>query len=691
MKVLRTILALLVVVGGFGLAGEARAQGAAPDTAPPVPLPELTVTVLRTPIGVGEAPAAVDAVRRPAAERARPGLGLDEAFRGTAGVQVDNRYNFALGNRLSVRGFGARSQFGVRGVRVVIDGIPATLPDGQTTLDHVDPSEIGRVEVVRGPSSSLYGNAAGGVVQLESLPPPSVPFRQEFGALSGSDGLLRLSGTTSGRAGRSSYRFTVTRLGYDGYREYASSENAYLNGHFGYERGEDEFRLVVGGHRYDARNPGSLSAAQLAEDRTQAHGFNRQQRTGKTGHQAQLGGVWRRRSGERESEVSVHGLARRLENPLPTAIIDLDRAVLGTRALLRSRAVVAGREVRWVVGGEFDIQRDDRSNHANQGGGRGELRLDQFETVRAAGAFAQVAARLGGRLRLLGGLRLDAVDFEVEDRFIGDGDPDDSGSRRMHALSPSAGVLYEVADGASVYVNVATSFETPTTTELANRPTGEGGFNPELEPQRATSFEAGLTGRWGAGLRYQVAAYRARVEDALIPFEVPAAPGRLYYRNAGSAVHRGAEASVSIELPSGLSGRFAYTYTDARFDAYVVGDDRYDGNRIPGVAPYRADLALTYRAAGGWYVGADYRRVSRTPVNDSNRDASPGYQLVDLRAGVDGFGIGRVELSPFAGVTNLLDEAYNTAVTVNAAGDRFYEPGPGRAVYLGLNVAFGAR
>src|SRR5690606_16917925 len=304
MKVLRTILALLVVVGGFGLAGEARAQGAAPDTAPPVPLPELTVTVLRTPIGVGEAPAAVDAVRRPAAERARPGLGLDEAFRGTAGVQVDNRYSFALGNRLSVRGFGARSQFGVRGVRVVIDGIPATLPDGQTTLDHVDPSEIGRVEVVRGPSSSLYGNAAGGVVQLESLPPPSVPFRQEFGALRGSDRLLRLSGTTSGRAGRSSYRFTVPRLGDDGYREYASSENAYLNGHFGYERGEDEFRLVVGGHRYDARNPGSLSAAQLAEDRTQAHGFNRQQRTGKTGHQAQLGGVWRRRSGERESEVS---------------------------------------------------------------------------------------------------------------------------------------------------------------------------------------------------------------------------------------------------------------------------------------------------------------------------------------------------------------------------------------------------
>jgi len=259
----------------------------------------------------------------------------------------------------------------------------------------------------------------------------------------------------------------------------------------------------------------------------------------------------------------------------------------------------------------------------------------------------------------------------------------------MDALSPSVGVLVELDPRAQLYANVATSYETPTTTELVNRPTGAGGFNPDLDPQRTRSVEVGLKGRIGQSLVYDVAAYRAEIEDALIPFEVQAAPGRQFFRNAGTALHRGAEASLSLALFDGLTGRIGYTYTDARFDSYVTEDGAFDGNRVPGVAPFRFDAALTYRGRQGWFVGLDYRRASRIPVNDANSAYSPGYQVTDLRLGMERLRLGGVSLSPFAVVSNVFDEEYNASVTVNAFGNRYFEPAPGRSFHLGARVTLG--
>src|SRR5690606_2409831 len=189
----------------------------------------------------------------------------------------------------------------------------------------------------------------------------------------------------------------------------------------------------------------------------------------------------------------------------------------------------------------------------------------------------------------------------------------------------------------------------------------------------------GVKGDVGVGASYQIAGYRARVEEALVPFQDPDAPGRQFFRNAGSAVHEGVEASVVLSPLRGLSARLAYTVTDARFERYVVGDVVYDGNRVPGLAPVRFDAALSYRSPAGWFAGVDYRRRSRTPVDDGNTAYSPGHHVTDVRLGVEGLRIGAFEASPFAGVTNLFDAEYDAAVTVNAFGGRYYEPAPGRA------------
>ena len=675
-----TRLALALVLAS------ASAAHAQEDSARVVPLD--TVQVLGAPVPAVRAPFGVSVVREAEIRQARPGLGLTEALAAVPGVQVDNRFNYALGERISVRGFGARAQFGVRGVRVLVDGIPATLPDGQTTLNHVDPAALGRAEIIRGPASALYGNASGGVIHLSTAPAPAVPIASEHRVLAGAHGLLRAETSVGGRAGAAAYRAYVSRLDYEGYRAHSSAENLNAGGTLFLTRGADELRLSVTAVRYDALNPGSLSDSLLRVDRSAAFARNVAQRTGEAGRQGQAGLWWRHALGAGALEVSAHGLMRSIDNPIPNAIIDLDRRVGGLRAAWEADAGA----LRWTLGGELEGQWDDRLNFANDAGERGARTLDQAERVTSSSAFAQATAALPGRLEAMGALRYDRFRFSVRDRLFGIDNLDDSGARTMDRWSPALGLSWAAAPDVSLYANVATAFETPTTTELANRPTGAGGFNPDLQPQRTVSVEAGAKARLAGWAWVEAAAYRARIEDALIPFEVEGAPGRVFYRNAGSARHRGVEAAAVLTPLPGWTARAAYTWTDARFGRYVVNGDDRAGNRVPGVAPHRLDVALLAMPARGPFAGVDVRYVSATPVADDDAEGrleSPAYTLVDLRGGWEGLRIGTASLSPFAGVGNLLGREYNTSVVINAFGRRYYEPGPGRTLYAGLRLTLG--
>ncbi|HEX6042394.1 TonB-dependent receptor [Longimicrobium sp.] len=665
----------------------APALGAQQDTARAVPLD--TLRVLGAPVPAQRAPFGVSVVREVEIRAGRPGLALTEALAAVPGVQVDNRFNYALGERISVRGFGARAQFGVRGVRVLVDGIPATLPDGQTTLNHVDPATLGRAEIIRGPASALYGNASGGVIQLSSAPAPAAPLASEHRVLAGANGLLRAETSVGGRMGAASYRAYASRLEYAGYRTHSSAENLNAGGTFFLTRGADELRLSVTAVRYDALNPGSLSDSLLRVDRSAAFARNVAQHTGETGRQGQAGAWYRRAMGPGALEVAAYGLMRSIDNPIPNAVIDLDRRVGGLRAAWTADAG----PLAWTAGGALETQRDDRLNFANEAGQRGARTLDQAEGVTSSSAFAQGTAALSGGWEAMGALRYDRFRFSVRDRLTAGGNPDDSGARTMDRWSPALGVSWTAVPAVSFYANVATAFETPTTTELANRPTGAGGFNPELQPQRTVSVEAGAKARLAPWAWLEGAAYRARIDDALVPFEVEGAPGRVFYRNAGTARHRGVEAAAVLTPRPAWTARAAYTWTDARFGEYVLDGEDLGGNRVPGIAPHRLDLSILAMPSRGPFAGVDVRRVSATPVADDDaagRFDSPGYTLVDLRGGWEGLRTGRAALSPFVGVGNLLDRAYNTSVVINAFGGRFYEPGPGRTFYAGARLTLGA-
>jgi iron complex outermembrane receptor protein len=681
----------LVVSAAAALPPNASAQGVPGDTGRTARLDTVAVRVLNAPISAARAPYAVTAVDERAGLRTTPGMALDEALGGVPGVQVDNRFNYALGERISVRGFGARAQFGVRGVRVLVDGIPATMPDGQTSLNHVDLGTLGRAEVIRGPASALYGNASGGVIRLAGAPPPAVPFGSEYQATGGSDGLLRLRTTLGGQTAGISYQATLSRLDFEGYRRHQGAESTLGSARAGFPLAGGQAALAFHAVNYDAQNPGSLSDSLLRVDRTQAFANNVAQNTGEEGRHRELGATWSAPLGAALLDVSAYGVVRALTNPIPNRVITLDRRAGGARAALTLPLPFPAldADARLTLGGSVDGQRDDRQNHVNVKGSPGALALNQLEHVSVASGFTELVAPLGARADLLGALRYDRHRFSVRDRLATGTDPDDSGARAMDAWSPTLGVSVHPSTALTVYGNVATAFETPTTTELANRPDGAGGFNPELRPSRTTSYELGAKGRAAPWLRYEVAGYRARVRDELIPFEVAGAPGRQFYRNAGSATHRGVEAALDAAPARWLSARLAYTWTDARFRDYTVGAASFAGNRLPGVAPHR--LAGTLAVEGRWGAFAEVsgRYAAATPADDANTAASPGYAVWDLRAGWDGARRGWAHLTPVVGITNVFDRDYNAAVTINAFGRRYYEPGPGRSAYVGLRVAFG--
>ena len=323
----------------------------------------------------------------------------------------------------------------------------------------------------------------------------------------------------------------------------------------------------------------------------------------------------------------------------------------------------------------------------------GALTLDQHETVLATGLFAQTRLAPSERVELSAALRYDRFSFEADDDFVSGTDVDDSGERVLDALSPSLGVFVDVARALGLYASVSIALETPTTTELTNRPTGAGGFNPDLEPQHALTLEAGVRGWVGTRLGYELSAFRTSLQDELVPFEVPQQPGRVFFRNAGESRHDGVEAAVRAVPSDFLSFQLSWSHIDARFEEYEVAGQDLSGNKVPGLAPDRVE-GLVRVEGTRWFADVDGEWVSEIPVADRPAGAQPeteAYQLLDLRAGLRGLALGGLELSPFGGVSNVFDETYVGSVAVNAFGGRFFEPGPGRTFHIGLSAGWTRR
>lgn len=669
-----------------------------------IPLDSIVVTVLRANNGLGRTPYAVSVRSGRDLQLGNTSFSLDEALQGIPGVQIQNRYNYSVGERISIRGFGARAQFGARGIKIFVDGIPATMADGQSTLDHLDIGTLGRVEILRGPSAAMYGNAGGGVLSFQTKASPNVPVREEVTTTFGDNGLMRFQSTTSGSKNGTTYLLNISHLTYDGFRTvgdstdfaversdsstYGQATRLNVNGQLGLQAGAGRLLFTANFMDLAAESAGGLNRTAMYVDESlnaRGGGFGNVARNArKDVYQGQLGARWTGPLGNLNAEFVGWGLFRRMDNPIPPRIIDLSRNAFGIRTVISSQNSRDPGEVTWAAGFDLDFQRDDRVEHANSGGMRGALTKDQFETVTAAGFFLQASAPLGDRASLLGGVRYDRFDFGVEDR-LGDG----TGDRVMDAVSPTVGLVVQASPTLSVFSNFASSLATPTTTELGNTIDGTGGFNPDLDPQTGNTGEIGMRGQASSRFGYEASVFLSKLKNELVAFQDSTQDGRDFFRNAGKSTHKGFEASFRAVLPEGVYGQIAYTFVDAKFDEFVVDGEDLAGNSIPGLAKHRFE-GLVRVSRGTWFGEIRGDHVGKIYTNDANspNTAAKNYTLWDVRTGLTGQRVGNIQVAPFVSLTNIFNEVYSAAVAVNAFGSRYFEPGPRRAFSAGLTATF---
>lgn len=673
-----------------------------PDSA--VGVPGISVSATRSTLPPERLPYSLATISRARIARGRATWGLDEALAGVPGVFVSNRYNFSLDQRISIRGFGARSAFAVRGVKVLLDGIPQTLPDGQGQLTNLELGEVDHIEVLRGSASALFGNAAGGVISIWTDPAPPGGLREEARVVAGRfarNGRTwsKWRSTTAMPLGGGGLQLTVARLDYAGERDHSAADRRNLNARLRLPLGPGWALSTVLDFGDDPRadNPGALTLAELQANPDSAPAVNLRSNAGKDVRQIQGGATLHRSFATGgEAVLTVFGLTRALKNPTTFAYIDLRRRATGARLSVSRPVRLGGRAHQLTAGLDLQRQRDDRTNFGNVAGRPDTVRtLDQLERVTEVGPFVQAATALTSRVTATAGLRYDWVRFAVADRLITPTTPDDSGDRLMHALSGSFGVAVQAGAGVTVYANAGSSFETPTTTELANRPDTAGGFNASLQPQQAWTVEMGSRGTLGTRARWSLAVFQADVRDELISYEVPSSPQRRFYRNAGSSRHRGVEASAAVRPGPGLEIDGAYTLSDFRYRSYAFSPDStglvvLDGRALPGIPRHRLDVRLHAAppvARGAW-VELETMHVSSALVDDVLPVRVAGWWVTDLRLGWAGR-VGGLALDPFLAVANLFDRRYVGSVVINASSGRYYEPAPRRNIYLGVSVGPG--
>jgi iron complex outermembrane recepter protein len=695
------LAALAVVPTALAAQQPAGADSTARDTTRVTELPELNVTVTRTTAPLSRVPFATGVLDRAALQRGQLTVGIDEALSNIPGVVVANRYNFSLDQRISIRGFGSRSNFGVRGLKILVDGVPQTLPDGQSQLTNVDFGNLERAEVLRGASSSLYGNASGGVISFETQRAAQAPFAQRVRFQGGDgrrdgDGFYKWQSWSSGRSGAASGTLSIARFKADGFRQHSAAETRQLNAGVDYAfSGTTLGTLRLGlADNPEAQNPGALTLAEYLANPDSAAATNLRRGADKDVQQQQLSlGLKHFDAAGNEYDVTVFGVLRDLANPLaappdidpgPAAgtFVTIDRAVGGLRLSGSRRLGPAETSPRVVAGADVQRLRDDRANFVSNSGIKTDVPfLDQREKVTELGPFAQLHWSPREELLLSGGARYDWIRFSVADHYFADGS-DDSGNRTMSSVSGNVGASWSFGDRFVPYVNVSTSFETPTTTELANQPDGSGGFNPDLGPQRAVNYEVGARGQPARGVSYSVALFLGRIKDAIV--QVGEIGGRAFFGNTGRTHNDGAEVGLTVTPITGLTVNGAYTYARYRF-----ASGQFDGNRLPGVPEHYWRLGLRTALPHGFFLDADHTISSSLVADDANSiyvDAW-GAGITNARLGWQG-DVGSLALSPFLGLNNLWDRRYIGSVTLNGLGGRVFEPAPRRVVYLGAEIGY---
>lgn len=675
-----------------------------PDPSPgdsPAQLDALVVMATRRETAASAVPASVSVRGDPGPA---PGVNLSEWLGGVPGLLVRDRQNYAQDTQLSIRGIGSRASFGIRGLRIFIDDIPATQPDGQSQVSHANLASAETVEVLRGPFSALYGLSSGGVVRVGSGEGTD-PWQARAGLATGGGRDRRLSAglRTRWAGGGAVLGASVFRT--DGLRPQSAAGRRSFNArvHF------DAPGLALVFNHFDspsAEDPLGLTPAQFAADPGQTAAPALAFDTRKSVRQDQAGLAWTRAAGPVDAKLVAHAGRRGVlqflsvpvaaqANPLQSGgVVDLASDYGGLELQLGGGWRGAAGDWRWTAGLAWDALWQHRRGYENFVGDtlgvRGRLRRDERNRVASLDPYLQLEGPLSPRWSLLAGLRHSTIRYRSRDGYVTGGNPDDSGGVAYSRLAPVAGLRFAATPALAWHASAGAGFETPTLVELAYRPDGGSGPNFGLRPARSANAELGLKWRPGPALRLDAALFRTDTRGELVVATNVA--GRASFANAGRTRREGLELALDARLGESVDLRLAWTGLDARVreDYFACAgapcgapDRRVPrGIRLAGVPRTQANLRLDWRPARGWALFAEARQVGGVPVDEFGSARAPGHALVDLGAS-RAFGPATVWLR----VDNVADRSHVGSVIVNDGNGRWFEPGPGRTLWLGLALA----
>lgn len=669
----------------------------------PVELDRVQVTATHVPAAARDVPASVSVIDRDDGRTDALGIALSERLGTVPGVLARDRHNYAQDEQVSIRGFGTRASFGIRGVRLWVDGVPATMPDGQGQVSHLPLAFADRIEVLRGPFSVLYGNAAGGVIQVFT-DDPSGPTAVDASANLGPDASRRVAASVQGGRERFDGLLGAQHFRTDGYRAHAAAERNLVHGKMRVDAGATTATLVVDTlDAPNAQDPLGLDRAQFIADPTQAAPQALTFDTRKSVSQRQAGLVLEHTAAAGTFTARLHGGRRQVEQFLaipvatqasPTSnggVVDLWAPYAGADV----RWTAAGTALQWSLGVSFQAMRQDRRGYENfigtTLGVRGALRADQVDRVDALDPFAQATWTPSDAWSLTAGVRHGRVRFRSEDRYVAEGNPDDSGRVSYASTSPVLGVRWRANDALQFHAAYGEGFETPTFNELQYRSDGGSGLNFALQAATTRSAEVGMKVARGR-LRTELALFQARTDDELTVGT--SAGGRTTFQNAGRAQRTGLEFSGNLPLADRWTAEFAMTWLEAVFaDGFLACTPApcrvpslpvAAGTRIPGIPRTQAQAAVRWgEVAQGWHARVEGIYVAQVPVNNFGDEAAPSYAVFDASAGY-GFAGGDWNGRVFLAIDNLADRTYAGSVIVNEGNRRYYEPAPGRGVTVGV-------
>ena len=672
---------------------------------------EQTMVVTAAPTTVSEldTPAAVSVVNGDEMRQAAPRVNLSESLGAVPGLQVQNRQNYAQDLQLSIRGFGSRSTYGVRGLRIYVDGIPATMPDGQGQTSNIDIGSVDTIEVLRGPFSALYGNSSGGVINVTSqtgTQPPTVEASSYYGSFGTWHYGMKATGAVGdgSHAGDVDYTVSTNRFTTHGYRDHSGARKNLANARLGVRINDvSKLTLLLNSVDIKANDAGGLTADEWRDNPRQSPRGD-QYNTRKNTRQTQAGLRYERQlsaqddlsvmmyAGERETtQFQSIPRAPQLKPSHAGGVIDLTRHYQGidTRLTHRGELLVP---VTLTAGLDYENMSERRKGYENfvmvngapQYGEQGALRRNERNLMWNVDPYLQTQWQLTDKLSLDAGVRYSSVWFDSNDYYITPGNGDDSGDASYHKWLPAGSLKYALTDAWNVYLSAGRGFETPTINELSYRSDNQSGLNFGLKPSTNDTVEIGSKTRLGNGL-LTAALFQTNTDNEIVVDS--SSGGRTSYKNAGKTRRQGMELGLDQQFGESWRLKAAWTWLDATYRTNVCDDASCNGNRIPGIARNMGYASFGYQPEQGWYAGSDIRYMSDIMANDENTAKAPSWTVVGLTTGYK-WSYGRMDMDLFGRVDNLFDREYVGSVIVNESNGRYYEPAPGRNYGIGLNLAW---